>query len=188
MEYATFWQRFVAQWVDGFVLLPFLFLFGWLEGYSKELAYLIFAVQFFFFAGYHIYCHGRFGQTVGKYAMGIRLVQLDGEKITWKQAWLRSSVDVCLGTVGLIATFITVANMSDAEYYVGWTKRMKNMAEFEPVWAHWLKVVGQVWIWSEVVVMLFNEKRRAIHDFIAGTVVVRKNERVVSPSWPQFSK
>lgn len=28
-------------------------------------------------------------------------------------------------------------------------------------------------MWSELLVLLFNEKRRALHDFIAGTVVVR---------------
>lgn len=34
-------------------------------------------------------------------------------------------------------------------------------------------VVQQVWFWSEIVVLLSNKKRRAVHDFIAGTVVVK---------------
>ena len=32
----------------------------------------------------------------------------------------------------------------------------------------------QIWIWSEFVVLLFNRRKRAIHDFIAGTVVILK--------------
>ena len=32
--------------------------------------------------------------------------------------------------------------------------------------------LSYAWMLSEVVTMLFNEKKRAIHDFIAGTVVV----------------
>ena len=32
---------------------------------------------------------------------------------------------------------------------------------------------SQVWLWSELVVLLLNKKRRALHDFIAGTVVVK---------------
>ncbi|WP_255590049.1 hypothetical protein [Marinicella meishanensis] len=31
-----------------------------------------------------------------------------------------------------------------------------------------------VWYWSELLVMLTNERRRALHDFIAGTVVIKK--------------
>jgi uncharacterized RDD family membrane protein YckC len=31
-----------------------------------------------------------------------------------------------------------------------------------------------VWIFSEFVVLLTNKKRRALHDFMAGTVVIRK--------------
>jgi uncharacterized RDD family membrane protein YckC len=33
--------------------------------------------------------------------------------------------------------------------------------------------VSQAWLWSELVVLLLNAKRRALHDFIAGTVVIR---------------
>jgi uncharacterized RDD family membrane protein YckC len=32
---------------------------------------------------------------------------------------------------------------------------------------------GQIWTSSELVVILLNRRRRALHDFIAGTVVVR---------------
>ena len=32
----------------------------------------------------------------------------------------------------------------------------------------------QIWIWSELIVMLTNRRRRALHDFIAGTVVIRR--------------
>jgi uncharacterized RDD family membrane protein YckC len=35
-------------------------------------------------------------------------------------------------------------------------------------------VVLQVWIWIELIVMLTNRRRRALHDFIAGTVVIRR--------------
>ena len=32
----------------------------------------------------------------------------------------------------------------------------------------------QLWTWSELIVMLTNRQRRALHDFIAGTVVIKK--------------
>jgi len=36
-----------------------------------------------------------------------------------------------------------------------------------------VNILMQVWIWGEFLTMLFNKKRRAVHDFMAGTVVVR---------------
>ena len=38
-----------------------------------------------------------------------------------------------------------------------------------------LAIVPGLWFLAEVVTMLTNEKRRALHDYIAGTVVVRTN-------------
>ena len=37
---------------------------------------------------------------------------------------------------------------------------------------------GSMWVWSilEVTTMLINSKRRALHDFIAGTVVMRVSQ------------
>lgn len=31
-----------------------------------------------------------------------------------------------------------------------------------------------IWTWSEVVFLLFNERKRALHDLIADTVVIQK--------------
>lgn len=36
-------------------------------------------------------------------------------------------------------------------------------------------MLPSLWFVAEVLTMLTNEKRRALHDFIAGTVVVRTN-------------
>jgi uncharacterized RDD family membrane protein YckC len=36
----------------------------------------------------------------------------------------------------------------------------------------------QIWIWGEFVTMLFNKKRRAVHDYMAGTVVIMHRAEV----------
>jgi uncharacterized RDD family membrane protein YckC len=50
--------------------------------------------------------------------------------------------------------------------------------EQAPFWTQPVGVLIQVWIWSEFITMLFNKRRRAIHDYIAGTVVVRTGATV----------
>jgi uncharacterized RDD family membrane protein YckC len=179
MNYATFWQRFAAMWIDLFVLLPLIFLQTWLESLSKAAAIILVIPMSAAYCAYTVYCHGQFGQTVGKHVMGIRLVRTTGERIGWREAWLRSSVDVAFAILGVISLFVALAAISDAAYYgVGWIRRAKNLDDLKPTWLNWTSVAGQIWIWSEVIVMLFNKRRRALHDFIAGTVVL--NEQKVS--------
>jgi uncharacterized RDD family membrane protein YckC len=49
------------------------------------------------------------------------------------------------------------------------------MMEFVPAWFTPVNVLMNIWIWSEFLVMMTNKRRRALHDFMAGTVVVRAN-------------
>jgi uncharacterized RDD family membrane protein YckC len=173
MNYATFWQRFAAMWIDFFVLLPVIVIQQFAESVSKVAAFVLVVPIAAAFAAYHIYFHGRFGQTIGKRAMDIRVVRTTGERIGWREAWLRSSVDLVFAVFGVIGSFVALAAVPDSDYYgVGWMQRAHNLAAHQPVWLGWTFTAGQIWIWSEVVVMLFNRRRRALHDFLAGTVVI----------------
>jgi uncharacterized RDD family membrane protein YckC len=126
----------------------------------------------YFHLAYPIYYHGRFGQTIGKRVMGIRVVLTTGERIGWREAWLRSSVDVGFSVLYAIESLAALLTIADGEYYgVGWIQRGANLAAHQPSWLHWTWTLGQIWAWSEVVTMLFNKRRRALHDFIAGTLV-----------------
>jgi uncharacterized RDD family membrane protein YckC len=74
--------------------------------------------------------------------------------------------------LGILASFVALTAVSDADYYgVGFLQRTQNLHALHPWWLGWTEVASEVWVWSEVVVMLFNRQRRALHDFIAGTVV-----------------
>jgi uncharacterized RDD family membrane protein YckC len=174
MNYATFWRRFGAMLIDFFVLLPFGLINIWSQSLPKPVAILMVLPTAAFFAAYHIYCHGRFGQTVGKRVVGIRVVRLTGEPIGWRGAWLRSSVDLVFACLWAVSSIVALTTISDADYYgIGWRQRTQNLLALYPSWLHWTQTANTIWVWSEVIVMLFNPQRRALHDFIAGTVVVR---------------
>jgi uncharacterized RDD family membrane protein YckC len=172
MKYGTFWQRFFALWIDFFVLLPLIALQMWLSSLSKTCALVQIIPMTFVFIGYHIYLHGRFGQTAGKWVMGIRVVKLNGERIGWREAWLRSSVDIGFASLGDISRTIALVRLSDADFDVGWRQRAQAIIALEPHTLRWVGFAAGCWGWSEVFVMLLNRRRRALHDFIAGTVVV----------------
>jgi hypothetical protein len=52
--------------------------------------------------------------------------------------------------------------------------KMTRLDEATPSWHSVTDGLYWAWIASELVVLLFNEKRRALHDFIAGTVVIHR--------------
>lgn len=183
MNYATFWQRFAAIWIDLFVLLPIILSHVWIVSESKIAALILVIPMAIVYNSYTIYCHGRFGQTVGKRVMGIRVILTNGEAIGWRAAWLRSSVDVVFSVLGVIASFMALTAISDAEFYgVGWMQQSQNLSALEPAWLDWTEEATQIWVWSEVVVMLFNKKRQALHDFIAGTVVITMHQEPMALS------
>jgi len=172
MSYASFWQRFAATWIDFFILLPLMFTQVWFESLSKTAAIILVIPITAVYCVYTIYSHGRFGRTIGKYAMRIRVVRMTGERIGWREAWLRSSMDVVFSVLHVVAALDALATIPDTEYYgVGWTQRAANLYALYPAWLRWTETASVIWVWSELVVMLFNKKRRALHDFIAGTVV-----------------
>lgn len=173
--YAGFWQRFGAHWIDFIIALPLLAALTVLHNLGKQ-AYIISSVaQYSLFSWYAIYFHARWGGTLGKMAIGIRITRLDGTRIGYREALKRSSVEMAFGALSWIAIWIALTRITDAEFdAVGWRQRSRHIATLMPQWNTPLRVVSYLWVSSEFVVLLFNKRRRAIHDFIAGTVVLKK--------------
>lgn len=161
LKYSTFWPRFWAPSVDSIVLWPFLTLIPHLLSFvfPSFLNTFINIIVNILHLVYSIYFHGTYGATIGKMACKVKIVDAKTEKpITMRQAVLRDSVPIVLtiylyGYLGIQRDFET--NTTTVSFYVF--------------------LMVYLWFFAEIVTMLTNEKRRAIHDFIAGTVVIRTN-------------
>ena len=181
--YAGFWKRFGAGFADALIILPLIFLFTWLEGFDRTLAIIITITSSILFAMYTVYFNARFGGTLGKLAVGIRITKPDGSRINWNDAWKRSSVDLVFASVALIVDVLGLTQVDPEGYAsVGWMERAQMVMAPAPGWYGTISILQQVWIWSEVVVVLFNKRKRALHDFIAGTVVIQKQFSEQSPA------
>src|ERR1700687_2604464 len=93
--YAGFLRRLFAILVDSLCLLPLMFLYVWLSG-SRTATLWYSPVYYLAVWSYHIYFHARYGQTPGKMAARISLLDVDLKPIRLRQAFLRSSVDIAL--------------------------------------------------------------------------------------------
>ena len=74
-------------------------------------------------------------------------------------------------SAGVVYACLTI---TDSQYFSMTTLGRVNLVDtLAPAWLwHFFKIARQVWTWSELAVMMTNRKRRALHDFIAGTVVI----------------
>ena len=172
--YASFWQRLGAYVLDFLILLP-LIAFSFWGSEQSRLFYAYYLVPSILFGlWFHAYLVKRYGGTPGKLILGIRIVKLEGEPVGYQEALLRYSVLLVLATISQVVYMQTAVAMTDAEYFsLNWQERASRMQELAPSWLDSITLITNIWIWGEFLVMLTNKKRRAIHDFIAGTVVVR---------------
>lgn len=172
LAYSGFWSRLLAHVVDTLVLAPLVALQFWsMSSRSAALALLIPLSAL----GplYNIVMHARRGQTIGKIVARIQVTKVSGEPASWREAILRDSVTVAFVVVSTTAMMFAFMQLPESAWGGGWRQMAVKLHEAEPTWGRWAGTAMQVWFWGELFVLLLNRKRRSLHDFIAGTVVIR---------------
>ena len=172
MRYAGFWSRLGAGFVDFLILLPVTIAYTWASSVSRTMAMALLLPATLLYATYPIYFHGRWGQSLGKMCLGIKVVSLDGAPISWRQAFLRFSVGTLIGIAMAVSQSVGIARIAPEEYAsLPWLTQVQRIGAMSPG-AQLLSWINTAWVYSEFFVLLFNKRKRALHDFIAGTVVV----------------
>jgi uncharacterized RDD family membrane protein YckC len=174
MKYAGLFRRFYALIIDSLILLPVSLVSMWVMFSVTGPALVVLIPLSLVAPVYHIWFHARSGQTIGKRVADIRVVSVSGERISWREALRRSSVDVLLGIPTVTAVLLALLQFTDADLSLGYLERAQLLEVRGPAWGPYARYAANAWYWSELVFMLFNAKRRALHDFIAGTVVVHE--------------
>ena len=174
LQYAGFWRRFAAALVDALIFLP-VFLVVWVLGSHYRLFLLYWLVPSLAISlGYHVYLVVRYGGTPGQRLMGVKIVLCDGAAVTPKAAMLRISIEFGLGVLLQLAWVCAALRMPDGLFHaLEASVREQRLAALVPVWHRPVSLLSAIWEWSEFVVLLFNQKRRGLQDFMAGTVVIR---------------
>lgn len=158
-KYRTFGARFVAAIIDSLVLIPISVILVFSIDTYGYLYTLLDGVSVYV---YYILMHGYRGQTLGKMVMDIKVVNHHDESdITYRQALMRDIVPL---------------GLTLAIHLIDWRIMSMDIANYTTEWFMVMAFVGSlplIWAIIEIISMLTNEKSRAIHDFIAKTVVVK---------------
>lgn len=162
-KYQTFWPRFWAIWIDLLVLLPISWLGNFIWNRASSIPVLLLCIWYTFDTlleiAYSIYFHGKCGQTPGKMVFSIKVMDVSETRpIDYIQAIKRESIPLFAILVWLPFMLVAIFNGT----YLSNTVVANNIS-----------FVMLIWYFLEFATMLFNAKRRAIHDLIARSVVVK---------------
>lgn len=173
--YAGFWRRFGAFWLDFLIMAPWTFLVSYINNAGRLNILYTLIPSYIFFIFYSIYCVKRWGGTPGKLIAKIKIININGNSVGWKESILRHFVDLLLGLPASLAMIIVLLGMNDDQYSsMVFLERSRWIMNNMPFWYKPTNWIHQIWIWSEFIVLLSNKRKRALHDFIAGTVVIKK--------------
>lgn len=166
-KYNTFNKRFLAGLIDGLIFIPFSILDNKFEDTDNKALFI--GWVFFHTVCWTLYVvigHAIYGQTIGKRLMGIKVFNVnEKDLIGYKHAFLRESVWFFAVIAGIIYLTINTSNTLTL------SEEIKD--------TYYNDIVGLtsgIWLILELITMYFNKKRRALHDFLAGSVVVNLNE------------
>jgi uncharacterized RDD family membrane protein YckC len=174
-SYASFAQRLGAGIVDFVLVLPITIAAAFFGRKSPSATLAAECIQFMLVAPYQPAMHASFGQTVGKMAFHIEVRRTDGTVLTWANSLRRSCVDLVLGTAMTIASLWAWSLFPiDSFAQMTWAQRVHEHTQLGRLWFPVLRGACEIWVWGEFITMLFNKRRRAVHDFLGGTVVVQR--------------
>lgn len=161
-KYHTGFRRLGAAIIDGIIFTPFLMMDLWILNQTDNV-WIIFVWTAFNAALYYLYSiffHYKFGRTIGKWVVGIKVLDSSETKLlSLRQAFLRDSLYLVIQIIGLLYFLFLVTKTGDLDIII---MDYRNFIDYSFL----------CWMLLELLSMLTNDKRRAIHDWLAGSVVI----------------
>jgi uncharacterized RDD family membrane protein YckC len=172
--YAGFWLRLGSFILDTIILMPIhilLLQFSEADAYhylyvSIAVFVIYFSIDFFFLK--------RYSGTPGVLILRLRIIKLNGFRIGWREIILRYSVLFFLHLASIILIYTSVLKSNNNEYITyNWMARSTYITSLNAKVFNIFHWIQMAWVWNEFVVIFFDKRRRAIYDYLGGTVLVK---------------
>ncbi|MBX9783108.1 MAG: RDD family protein [Chitinophagaceae bacterium] len=168
-KFVGFWSRFGARFIDGIILRVFSFILSAVTaqwGSPYLVAFTSLLPLFYQPVMEYIY-----GASVGKMALGIKVVNYDLEKLTLSNVVLRNILYFALQFT-MICFTVYYYYIYDTENSV--LPNLFNSLSDGVSWAAVYAILLAALFITEIIFLLTDEKFRALHDRIGKTYVVKK--------------
>jgi len=105
----------------------------------------------------------------------MKIITSDGRKIDWKQAILRHLVFFVISLFGIFTMMRSIGMAAEWHYNsLNWMQKRQYIGSLSPILFSVYMWLSNIWVYGELIVLLTNKRKRAAHDFIAGTVIIKK--------------
>lgn len=157
-KYNTFGGRLIAIIIDSIILWPITFIEAYYEDTTdRGLFITISTLSSFIIILYFAVLHAKYGQTIGKKIMRIKITDIDEvTPLGFKRSMIRE--------LPWIITSVVIVIYSIAQPDLNRLKLDYNS---------WMSIASISWMIIELITMLSNQKRRALHDYLAKSVVIK---------------
>ncbi len=179
-KYKTFWRRLIALIIDAYAMWPIGILLGYFLNKNGLVFVLMDSLSLFV---YSIIFHGLCGQTLGKFILKIKVLTISETKISFKNSFIRDAIPLFLAFLLItymyyyfpeFSLLVNNDNLSEQQVASLFSNNdiLGKLHIYSPIGILLLLSLG--WYVLEILTVLTDYKRRALHDLIADTVVVKK--------------
>ncbi len=164
-KYIGFWKRVLASLLDVVILIPLAFILFKINIYAiRNRKFWLLSIDMIIYTIYYVYFISTRGGTPGKLIIKISVVNEEGMFLSPWKAILRYSPGIVYNILGIVNMYIS----KNSTAYYGFKV---------------LCIISGLFFIVDVLIVPFNEKRRAIHDYFVGSYVVSK-ESIVDSEQP----
>lgn len=172
LRYVGFWKRVLIKILDGLFGLVLFPLSRWMTIYSfdhKNIAPII--ISSFIFMAIQIFLVTRYGGTLAKLVLGIRIIDDTGNYLKVDKAIIRDIIYIFITGLSLIPIITTIQSI-DPEVKVDSYRQVITLIRLYAYDEYRYINLFNVFAIIDVLTVAFNSRKRAIHDYLAGSYVV----------------
>lgn len=139
---------------------------------SWDLLHSVLALSF------HIFFVFVYGQTPGKMAMGIIILDQKGSAVSLQNAMLRSIFYIAGLVISLLMLYLAIFDPKQLQYLTANSQNIfaANLNEnHSAILLISLFLTISIFSIIDIVILLFHEKKRSLRDIFAGTIVVKQH-------------
>jgi uncharacterized RDD family membrane protein YckC len=171
-RYEALWRRLLAGLIDGVVLAPVPLVINYISTiYTGPILFILWCgLEFSADWIYSVLFHWRYGQTLGKKVMRVKLLDISESRVpSLRQAAARDAIYIAVNSLAVVWVI-----------YLVLVEKVSMNAIGHSLPRQLLSYIGFGWFILEMVTLCTNKKGRAFQDWMAGTVVVRTGDEVVA--------
>lgn len=171
-----FWKRLLASLIDCILLFPWAIF--WSNIYHRESFFIIGRIMIVLshFLLFILFVR-IFKGTPGKLILRLRIVKINGDKISFKETFLRDLVSFIIVILVAVLFIWTYSNNPQLAEMKPLGIFIKNLKKDSMPYYNIIQLLSSLFWIADVIVFLANKRNRALHDFIAGTIVVNSRAK-----------